>query len=166
MVLLAAACSAAPGAPLTTTDIATPAASALPEPEAAPAAPVVVDPALEVAAAAAIDLWQRAAGEENLPLGGLQISLGHIPECAARKNAAGCYDPNTHEIDVSVKVQDEVRPSTIAHEIGHSLGLPDMPGTGCVMDPDRAHTVRLNPCISADVVRMAGYDGPGACLAQ
>lgn len=118
---------------------------------------LTVDPALADDVAAAMDLWSSAAGAV-VDFGELRLTLGEIPECADR---AGCFSAAERQIDVSMRVSPAKRVSTIAHELGHSLGLPDMPGTGSLMDPDR--TGRERPCIDAETVAAAGFDGPGAC---
>jgi len=58
----------------------------------------------------------------------------------------------------------EERTGTLAHEVGHRLGLAHLPGTGDLMDPDRPHEARVAPCVSAEDVTAAGFSGPGTCL--
>jgi hypothetical protein len=55
------------------------------------------------------------------------------------------------------------RVSTIAHELGHTLGLAHLLGTGDLMDIDRAPAARRAPCVSERDTELAGMPGPGAC---
>ncbi len=118
-----------------------------------------VAPELVADTAAALDLWARAT-DGTATFDVWSVTFGAIPECTGPH--AACYRYATHQIDVSPAVAPQSRASSIAHEFGHTLGLPDEPGSGTLMDPER--TDRGAQCIDRQIVNEAGLSGPGACL--
>jgi len=120
-------------------------------------APVEIDPQIASDVDAAIALWVRATDGAYNPAG-IRFTYGHITDCATY-GATGCWYPDRHEIRLSVKAQRDHRVATLAHEIGHSLGLAHT--AQGLMDPDHA---AVDPCVTSDNVTAAGFGGPGACL--
>lgn len=151
-------------------------------PEATPAAPevtqalaprmvIVVDAELADVASQAVELWSEATDGAYAPElrittdavpGALQIRLVPVSDCGGRIDSWGCWREHARIIEVAAAAPLEGRVSSIAHELGHSLGLTHE-CTG-LMNQERPEEERLAPCVSAANVVAAGFDGPGACL--
>ena len=132
-----------------------------PTPEDSPAPVGQIDPKVSDAAAQAIQLWNEAAGAE-IPVP-TRIELADFGTDDA--HAAGwsqIYDI----IQISALEPPAQRAASIAHELGHSLGLEHDFDTGDLMDPNRPTAARLRPCITAELVAAAGFAGPGACVGE
>lgn len=149
---------------------------------------VVVAPDVAADAVAALELWTAATdGEFNSEVTvsgdctGAELCVTQVDsmeyiECLGeagagaaigRKPIRACSwrDPDgLHRIVLNAGgTLPEERVSTFAHEVGHRLGLPHMPGTGDLMDPARTRQSRVAPCVSAEDVAAAAFRGPGAC---
>jgi hypothetical protein len=130
----------------------------------------VVDADLADAASQAVELWTSASGGEFAPVlvtgeaTGIQIRLvDAVTDCGAGE-FFGCWKAHGQVIEVSRSLAPELRASTIAHEIGHHLGLEHVELSGALMDPHRSRFHRLAPCVSREDVEAAGFEGIGACL--
>lgn len=125
----------------------------------APAIECDIDPQIADAANEAIQLWADAAGTA-IPL----PSRIELADFGDDEEHAAAWSEEFDVLQVSSRTAPEKRASSIAHELGHSLGLEHEFGTGNLMDPDRPTAARLRPCISAATIAAAGFTGAGACV--
>lgn len=134
---------------------------------------IAVDAEIATEALEAVELWSEATGGAYAP----EVIIGDAPDatltlrlvpavvdCTERTDPWGCYRARSHALELSAKVPAELRVSTLAHEIGHSLGLGHTTEPTDLMNPDRSAFRRGCPCVLADNVEAAGFEGPGACL--
>jgi hypothetical protein len=69
-----------------------------------------------------------------------------LAECGEVGTVNGCCDTPAHEIRLSESMYLDQKISTLAHELGHSLGLAH--GTGVtLMNPGRGRDARHSPCV-------------------
>ena len=95
-----------------------------------PCEPVVITPSAELTApqregiTAAISLW-RGVGLDAITLdpqaGTQRVPIRFIPTVAMLH---GIYQPKTGEVQVNTRMAGRELDITIAHELGHALGLP------------------------------------------
>jgi matrixin len=134
---------------------------------------IAVDAAIATEALEAVELWTAATGGAYAPeviigdASDATLTLRLVPavvDCTERTDPWGCYRPKLHALEISAKVPADLRVSTLAHEIGHSLGLAHTTEPTDLMNPDRSAFRRGCPCVLTDNVEAAGFEGPGACL--
>lgn len=130
----------------------------------------VVDAELADVASQAVELWTDASGGEFAPVlvtgeaQGIQIRLvDAVADCGA-VDLYGCWKPGSQVIEISRALAPELRASTLAHEIGHHLGLTHITDSDDLMNPHRSNFRRLAPCVLPTNLEAAGFTGPGACL--
>lgn len=158
---------------------------------AAPAkgpARLVVAPELAEPTLAAVDLWQRATDGAYSPevvisdeCGGTSAwcitavdDLGDscpdatVPDPSRQHSPRACTRYSTRRTLVARTMDPAEHVSTIAHELGHQLGLVHVADpVDDLMSIDRSRAVRLAPCVSADDAESAGFVGaPGACVIE
>ena len=109
---------------------------------------------------AAVDLWARATDGAYLP----EVVVGQRGRFAVRPVAhiPGAYADTTADSTVRVGADTpaSLRVIVIAHELGHTMGLPD------TQDDTLMHAAyaAAHPCIQAELTASVGMPGPGACL--
>lgn len=83
----------------------------------------------------AISLW-RAVGVTALTLDG-SAGTQRVPLWFKDAPALfhGVYEPRTGEVGINLKMKDRMLAITVAHELGHALGLPHIEERESVMNP-------------------------------
>lgn len=131
---------------------------------------VVVDAELADAVSQALALWTEATGGRYAP----RLVIGDDSTAAAVRirlvgdldcdgvYAWACWARRSGVLEISRNAAPDMVVSSIAHEIGHTLGLEH--GCDGLMSLDRSNAERRAPCVSAGNVAAAGFAGPGACL--
>lgn len=117
-----------------------------------------IDPAISDLALSAVVMWERATGGRYAPSLHLGCdgsedyciveSPGMLDQCLGPDDAGafnGCCDSAAHEIRLSESMMLDEKVSTLAHELGHSLGLGH--GETGLMSVGRDHTERHEACI-------------------
>lgn len=151
----------------------------------APQPRVVVHPSLAESAVAALDLWTAATEGEFSPEVVISedcsdstwciVGVESLPACGDSSEALAC---TTHRdwlvSDLAglgggglLRLNTRATPrefwvSSLAHEIGHLLGVEHRESG--LMNGKRGEAERVSPCVDADTVAAAGLSGAGACL--
>lgn len=123
---------------------------------------------------AAVDLWRKASLDQYDPevvisdtcsAGDVCVSMAdEIGDCNDARGSRGCthHEVDRQRIVIARIVPVDERVFTLAHELGHAMGLHHS-ATG-IMRSGLPRDARLNPCVTADDVAKAGLTGPGACF--
>lgn len=131
--------------------------------------PVIgIDPDVADLALSAIALWQGATGGQYAPavhLGCLESDTiclretdGMVDQCGETGSFRGCYGRG--EMQVSEAMAYDQKISTVAHELGHALGLEH--GAAGLMNPHRPVAERHTACVDAvtlDQLASLGVEG-------
>lgn len=86
-----------------------------------------------------------SAKEYNNVVSSLNQSAANFNNVIQDKPEEGLYSPSKNEIDIYLAINHDELIHTLAHELGHAIGLPHTQDKKSIMFPQTSRTIKVSP---------------------